>query len=66
MRQLACQGQFGWVVACLLILRLSFTAEIWMMIAVRDDACVPIGAPTQWAVGKNLGSGRGDAVFVER
>ncbi|TBN11382.1 SDR family oxidoreductase [Agrobacterium cavarae] len=43
MRQLDCQGHFGGVVACLLILRLSFTAEIWTTVA--DAARGGIVAP---------------------
>ncbi|MDP9572994.1 UNVERIFIED_ORG: hypothetical protein J2W66_003487 [Agrobacterium larrymoorei] len=45
MRQHDCQGHFGWVVACLLILRLSFTAGMWMTAAIGDEALAPIGEP---------------------
>lgn len=67
MRQLDCQGQFGWVVACLLILRLALKAEIWMTIEVRDDGRASIGEPIPMEPGsRTLGRSRGDTVSAER
>lgn len=45
MRQLDCQGQFGRVVACLLILRLPDFSRDGATVAVGDDTRAPIGEP---------------------
>jgi hypothetical protein len=42
MRQLDCQGQFGWVVACLLILRLPACTDEYVAGDVRVSIVAPI------------------------